>query len=370
MPSIQQTVDSVVNAPTLDARVTEIRKVPGQHGVDSHQQIYADIAREKYVPDLGADYAYIHEPDFFSHAHFKRSYTLAAQETADFTKVDQAHLAYVLQKHPYSLLTFRTITGLTKDEFAHATTMVAKHAGLAAGVSGSVVDGHERTGRAMKADRADLLARTITVIMDGSLFGQGPGAGVVAKPAFKPDTATGWSDTAFYAQNGVPYGTFLHQRHYGGSFRQVLDATSTERGNLLEDAVETLFTDHKVPFIRTGSHNQGNIYAQFGMTVAPAPDFAVYDIHTGALAAILECKGANDGGTARDKASRFKGLRAEGQRLGGIPVIAVLGGLGWKRVNDALGPVVRDCEGRVFTLTTLDDMLTVTPISGLVGTAP
>jgi hypothetical protein len=43
------------------------------------------------------------------------------------------------------------------------------------------------------------------------------------------------------------------------------------------------------------------------------------------------------------------------------PLIAVLGGLGWVRVSDTLGPVVRDCDGRVFSVSDLDEMLTVVP---------
>ena len=97
---------------------------------------------------------------------------------------------------------------------------------------------------------------------------------------------------------------FLHQRHYGGAFRQVLDATSTRRGDLIEDAVEALFMENGVPFIRTGSHNQGDIAARFEVRVTPAPDFVVFD-NSETLRAILECKGTNDGGTARDKALRF-----------------------------------------------------------------
>ena len=104
----------------------------------------------------------------------------------------------------------------------------------------------------------------------------------------------------------MPYSIFLHQRHYGGAFRQVLDATSGRRG-------------------------------------------------------MLECKGTNDGGTARDKALRFQRLRDESVRLGGIPLVAVLGGIGWSRVNDTLGPVVRDTDGRVFTLANLPELLMTTP---------
>ena len=80
---------------------------------------------------------------------------------------------------------------------------------------------------------------------------------------------------------------------------------------------------------------------------------------------MLECKGTNNGGTARDKALRFNRLRDESVRLGGVPLIAVLSGIGWTRINDALGPVVRDTDGRVFTLSTLNSMLEVAPFPSL-----
>lgn len=369
MPSIAQTVDTVVNAPTLDARVAEIRKVPGQHGVDSHQEIYSQIAKTAYVPDMGADFAYVHQPDFFSLAHFQRSYAFASVATQDFSKVDRGTLSALLQQEPKALLALRTITGLTKEEFAHCTKMIDKKYG-GEGISGGVVDGHERRGTKMRQGRADLIAETLNALMNHMLFGPPPSPGVVVKQEYKPDSTDGWADAARFASGGVPYSMFLHQRHYGGAFRQLLDGTSNERGLLLEDAVETLFTNARVPYIKTGSHNQSAIFQRFGLNVAPSPDFAIFNAATDTLMAILECKGANDGGTARDKAGRFVGLRAEANRLGGIPVFAVLGGLGWKRTRDALGPVIRDCDGRVFTLANLDDMLNIAPLAGLVGTAP
>jgi hypothetical protein len=202
--------------------------------------------------------------------------------------------------------------------------------------------------------------------MDGSLFGEPP-AGLLSKQA-KPDTLQGWESVQQFAFNGVPFAIFLHQRHYGGAFRQVLDATSTQRGNLIEEAVESLFHENRIPFLRTGSHNQAEIISRFEVRVTPAPDFVVFD-DSGSLKAMLECKVTNNGGTARDKSLRFRTLRDESIRLGGVPLIAVLGGLGWARVNDALGPVVRDTEGRVFTLSTLQSMLEVAPFPSLINTA-
>jgi len=140
------------------------------------------------------------------------------------------------------------------------------------------------------------------------------------------------------------------------------------RGDVIEDAVEALFTANGVPFIRTGSHNQAEVAAHFEVRVNPAPDFVVFD-DTDTLRAMLECKGANDGGTARDKALRFGLLHNESVRLGGIPLLAVLGGLGWTRVNDTLGPVVRDCDGRVFSVANVDEMMSVSPFPAVKGMA-
>ena len=225
----------------------------------------------------------------------------------------------------------------------------------------------ERNGTATTDEQAKVAAKTLCQIIDGSLFGVPPG-GLVSKQA-KPDTQNGWPSVRIFACNGVPFSLFLHQRHYGGAFRQVLDATSTKRGDLIEDAVETLFRENGVPYIRTGSRNQGEIAARFEVRVAPAPDFVVFD-KSGTLRAILECKGTNDGGTARDKALRFAKLRGESNRLGGIPLIAVLCGIGWARVNDTLGPVVRDTDGRVFTISTISAMLEVAPFPSLIGLEP
>jgi hypothetical protein len=225
----------------------------------------------------------------------------------------------------------------------------------------------EKDGVAVTDSVAELVARTITQAMDGTLFGDPPGE--LRSKQDKIDTREGWESVRRLAENGVPYADFLHQRHYGGAFRQVLDATSTQRGNLIEDAVEELFVENRIPYIRTGGHDQGEIAARFEIQVQPAPDFVVYD-SSGTLRAMLECKLVNDGGTARDKALRFERLRAESVRLGGVPLLAVLSGMGWTRVNDTLGPVIRDTDGRVFTLATLPEMLQVAPFPGLVGSGP
>lgn len=365
MPSLVETVEAVEAAPTWDQRVARLRSIPQHHGIGDHAALYAAIAKSLYLPHLAPDYAYIHEAPFYERPYFEEVYAVAESATDGFRNVDAPALAAAIGGDPRTLLIFRTIVGLTKDEFAHSTTLAAEPLGLS-GLSNSKVDSMEKRGTAVNDDQALVAAQTLAQVMAGTLFGDPPGD--VKSKQSKPDTTGGWPTVRSLATAGVPYSMFLHQRHYGGAFRQVLDATSTRRGNIIEDALEALFVENGIPHIRTGSHNQDEIRRRFEVQVTPAPDFVVFD-GSSTLRALLECKGANDGGTARDKALRFERLRAESVRLGGVPLLGVLGGLGWTRTNDTLGPVVRDTDGRVFTLATLDQMLTVAPFPSLLGVA-
>lgn len=363
MATIGQTIDYIVAAPTWDERVARVRQIPQRHGTDEHATIHADVARLLYVPHLAPDYAYVPTSDFYELPHFQAAYDKLVAATDGFRDVTVDRLAASIRAEPTVLLPLRTMTGLLKKEFAWTSKLAAEPLGMKP-LSESKVDSMERSGSPTSAAQARVAAETVDQIMQRGLFGDPPGR--FKSKQDKPDTVAGWLSVRGYAANGVPYAVFLHQRHYGGPFRQVLDAASELRGNLIENAVEALFTEHGIQFIRTGSHNQAEITARFEVTVRPTPDFVVYDSSDN-LRAMLECKLTNDGGTARDKALRFERLRDESVRLGGVPLIAVLGGLGWTRVNDTLGPVIRDCDGRVFSVGNLPDMLTVSPFPTLLN---
>ena len=365
MPTPQETVEQILKAETLDKRVAQIRLVPQHHGTGQYTEIFAAVARALYIPQLAPDFAYIHGSHFYDENYFRSCYQLAIDGTEGFAKISEDDLTRLLRSQPRALLPLRTILGLTQDEFAHSTVLAAAPLNLPA-LSASKVDSMERKGSAATENHARVAARAITQIMAGDLFGEAP-PGLLLKQA-KPDTASGWKSVEGFATKGVDYGIFLHQRHYGGAFRQILDATSSRRGDTIEDAVAALFKTNKIPHIRTGSHDQAEIAARFEIKVTPAPDFVVFD-NSGTLKGMLECKGTNNGGTARDKALRFDKLHEESRRLGGVPLLAVLGGIGWARVNDALAPVIQKTDGRVFTTKTLDSMLTVAPFPSLIGLA-
>jgi len=361
MTEIESAVSEVAAASDWNARVTLIRRIPETFGKALHREVYARIAEEVYVPSLAPDFAYVHWRAEYELAGIEEAYQPAHELTQGFTATDVETLTKLISARPQALRIFRLLLGLTAQEFATATQIVAERHGVQA-LSVSRVRSLEG-GSAAKEDVARSCALVIDEGMRGELFGAPP-TGAVQPKIQKPDTLEGWTTVQRYAAEGVPLPVFLHQRHYGGAFRQLLDATSTKRGDILEDAVGDLFQESGIHFIRTGSHNQEEISRRFGLTVRPAPDFVVFN-GSDTLRALLECKVANDGGTARDKAARYSTLRGEANRLGGVPLFAVLAGLGWRRASDALGPVVRDTDGRVFTLPTLVDMLSVQPFPGL-----
>lgn len=364
--SLQNTITAIIEAPGWAQRIAQLRLVPQRHGTGDHLAIYAEVARKLYLPSLSPDFAYVHPSEFYEPSHFNAAYASAERLTLGFTKVGESDIAAAINAVPATLLVFRTITGLGRDELAHATKLHCEPLGLAA-VSKSTVQNMEQCPANQAGAKgwqapSGILAATIAAVMQRSLFGAPP-SGMRLKQD-KPDTVDGWESVQKFAREGVPFSVFLHQRHYGGAFGQLLNATSSQRGDVIEDAVEALFTNADVHFIRTGAHNQAEVARRFEVRITPAPDFVVFDPEHDTLLAMLECKGANDGGTARDKALRFARLRAESIRLGGTPLFAVLSGIGWARVNDALAPVIRDCDGRVFTLSTLPEMLLVPPFQG------
>ena len=261
MPTVDETVAAILAAPSWDRRVARIRLIPQHHGTGEHARIYAMVARAAYVPHLAPDFAYIHAAPFYEPEYFEDVYRAAAGDTDNFRRVSPAELTDVIEADPRTLLIFRTMIGLTRQEFAHSTTLAGGALGLA-GLSSAKVDAMERRGTCTSREQARVAAETLAQVMDGTLFGEPPGD--LRSKQDKPDTEAGWTTVARFAAGGVPYSLFLHQRHYGGAFRQILDATSGRRGDLIEDAVAALFRDHAVPFIRTGAHSQGDIEKRLG----------------------------------------------------------------------------------------------------------
>jgi hypothetical protein len=236
--TIEATINAILAAASWTQRIQQIRLIPQRHGTGEHPGIYAAVARALYMPHLAPDFAYIHESPFYEKAHFFQAYEAADRLTGGFNRVTESDLVETLTESPGTLLVFRTLIGLTGEEFAHSTLLAGGPANLEP-LSSSQIDKMERQAAiaetrpntrsavARVSRQAVTAAKTIVAIMDGQLFGDAP-PGLRSKQQ-KPDTERGWDSVRDYASAGVPLQVFLHQRHYGGAFRQVLDATSSRR---------------------------------------------------------------------------------------------------------------------------------------------
>lgn len=352
------------NAADWDQRAMVVRSVAEEVGRQTAREVYASLAGGFYVPALTPAHAHTFWREDYALATFRQAYEEAYRLTIGFSKVGEDDLAKVLKEKPETLLVFRTIVGYTPPELEATGQEVADAAGLTRPTKATIR--RMESGKRPRRDITRALARTIRLLMEGGLYE--PEASGMQVKQNKPDTAEGWESVRQFAAQGVSYDVFLHQRHYGGAFRALLDATSGSRGDALEEPVSALLAQYGVPHVRPTSDNIKKVREQLGIRVRPAPDLIMTNSRESAPIAILECKATNDGGTARDKAARFDTLAGEANRLR-IALFGVLSGYGWKRTGDALGPVVEACEGRVFTPGTLDEMISVHPVSDAVGTA-
>jgi len=129
MPTANQTIERIVEASDLNQRVAQIRLVPQNHGTGEHMRIFAEVARVLYLPYLAPDFAYIHEAPFYEQRYFIEVYNAAHQATDGFKAVSEDDLTKTLQTDPRTLLVFRTILGLTREEFAHSKLSQASRLG-------------------------------------------------------------------------------------------------------------------------------------------------------------------------------------------------------------------------------------------------
>ena len=125
MPTAAEIADAVAAAPTWNARVALIRKVPEDFGIAQHQAVYAAIADRVYVPTLKPEFAYVHWRDEYELPSLQAAYRLADEETVGFTRVGRDDLAHLISQHPQTLRIFRLLLGYIPKEFAETCRLVA-----------------------------------------------------------------------------------------------------------------------------------------------------------------------------------------------------------------------------------------------------
>lgn len=279
-----------------------------------------------------------------SESDFTAAYQALADGTGDFARTDQATLEEVLHAAPAALSALRMIISLTVNELAATTRLVAPDTR----VSPAAIKGFER-GESVEHPNArrQVLVRTVVAtiraLMDRLILTVPEEAALSFHSKLDyADARAGWASVHHAAEHGVPYSGLLYQRYVGRAWRQVQDAYSEVKGDtVLELPLQRLLTEERIPHYRSpaGASGAKATAARYGLN--PGPDFVIPDDDP---AIIIESKVAEDGGTARDKASRIKNLADAGRRAG-LVVCALIDGKGWTERPTALVEVVVATEG-------------------------
>lgn len=363
-------------------RVAVMRSMAAELGPGQVVAACTEIARDVFAPSMESIYGTVHWRDEFDAPFFEEVYAQTAGVTDGFRYVTVDGITACITADPRTLLVFRLIVGYTRDELSDATEAVDPgHR-----VSKSSITTMEQGGTPRRiAEASDVCAKTIDALMTGALFPPMPEGSEIRTKQQKFDTADGWESVRRLAETGVPYEAYLHQRMFGGAFRQLADSTSSRVGDVIEDALigllegaglahvqaaEDLPRIDRPAFIKTTSPgvDKEEVARRFGITLTIVPDFVVF--HRLELKAFIECKYTSDGGTAREKAARFQRYQDQGQRLS-VPMFAAIGGRGFRdRLADGTGVILRVCEGRVFSTSDLPMMLSVNPFPNLLQQVP
>ncbi len=295
---------------------------------------------------------------------FNAIYERAHELTSGFQAVTPEQIAAALEQEPRSLVVFRTMAAYSRQ---HVSYLLDREYGgrlssddlrvveqKGAGVGASLL----ANWRAACAD----LGQLIYLAVRGELlpFREGVEAEKFRPLTDKIDTREGWESVARVAAEGLPYSALLYQRYVGSAFGLAINASTSLKADLLEGPVERLLRDNGLPYYRVGTREKVAGWEQ-------APDFFVPDKNDPSV--VIEAKVAEDGGTARDKASRIERLSRHAYPRG-VTLISVVDGLGFLRINDVLAPILGNSKGLVFTHNDLGEMLNVPALRAFVGTTP
>lgn len=298
--------------------------------------------------------ASLHERDAF-----RAAYDSARELTDSFFKVSEAELLAALEEDPRTLIVFRLILGYTTAELASALELLN-----VTGATKATIEALEHGRGTMTPARQEVLAgvaKAVTQVIARELFALDDAlpADDFKSRLDKVDTQEGWASVQQASAGGIDYGDLLYERYVDGPWLAVRAAYSEKKGRLIEDAVAELLTEAKIGFDQAPDEliRQGLLPSK--------PDFVLPNVDEPKVT--LEAKGADDGGTARDKAARIAAVATAAKAHGWTP-LAVIDGNGWKR-RDALVQTLEATNGLTFSLANLELILQVPEVKALRGTA-
>lgn len=297
-------------------------------------------------------------PTLIEDEEFRVAYDAAQRLTNGFKKISSEELCGAMEQAPRTAMVFRLILGYTTSELAAALKL------LGVTTSKAALDAIERGEGVPTPQRKTVIsaiAEAVTRVIERELFALDEGLPVsdFRSRLDKLDTREGWGSVRRAAEGGVDYGDLLYERYLDGSWLAVRAAYSEKTGELIEKAVADILDDNGIAYDR-------NPHELVRKGVFPSkPDFVLPNVQDPKVT--IEAKGANDGGTARDKAARIANVAAAAEAAGLTPM-AVIDGIGWVR-RDALVQTLQATHGLTFSLSNLEALVLVPEIVALYGTA-
>jgi len=185
--------------------------------------------------------------------------------------------------------------------------------------------------------------------------------GVIHRLA-KFDTTNGLDSLRYAAREHVPFAVLLYERFLGRPFAGHRDAVSELVGDVMENAIEERLRKRGVSYRKTGRAERIPGFGQ-------APDFCIPDEVSPLV--VIEAKITSDDGTARDKVARIKELETQrnAHAKAGHPryeVVACIDGRGFRQRREDMRQLLLRLDGKVFTTSTLDQLISHTRIRDLV----
>lgn len=331
------------------------------------------------ISDLGSEFLLMPAGSaFIKYGDFRKAYEVLKRHTEAFTIFSEKVVYSALFENSRVFCVLRAILGMTppewaelaRSEYSHeipqnaARTLDRKCREDSKYIKGleeryrarmSKNKGRKRVDRPVSLKRIDNLLKTAIYFVQRGAPKEVDG--VIHRLA-KFDTSRGIDSVQYAAREDIPYAVLLYERYLGRPFAAHRDAVSELVGEVIENAIEDQLRKNGVSFRKT---QRAERIPGFGQ----APDFCIPDEINPAV--VIEAKITSDDGTARDKVARIKELETQrNQHISeGRPsyeVVACIDGRGFRERREDMRQLLLRLNGKVFTMASLDNLVTHTEI--------
>lgn len=295
---------------------------------------------------------------FIEYGDFQEAYENLKRATGAFRVVTEQTILEALAADALSLVVLRTMLGMSPVEWADlAKSETGVEVGQGAARSFDVRVRRERKWIANVLARGGITAQRLQALVSVAVnyLSRGAGGGAVdtVHRLAKIDTTAGLQSLQHVAAQHVPYAVLLYERYLGRPFASHRDSVSELVGDVMESAIEERLSRAEITFRKTKRAERVEGFEQ-------APDFFVPTEF--APSVIVEAKITGDDGTARDKVARILRLAhmRDARLRAGEPsfeVVACVDGRGFGVRRRDMQDMLLATNGKVFTLSTLDQLI-------------